>query len=132
MSRELPVLFILFVRDQRKSKEFYAKLLDREPSLDVPGMTEFQISTRTKVGLMPGDGITRVLDYTLPNPNENAEYPRCELYLYVDEPDREYEKALAAGATGVSPGKIRNWGDYVAYCRDFDGNLIAFASTPNP
>lgn len=36
--------FILFVADQTRSTEFYRKLLDKEPVLEVPGMTEFELS----------------------------------------------------------------------------------------
>jgi hypothetical protein len=32
--------FILYVQDQQRSRDLYRVLLDREPMLDVPGMTE--------------------------------------------------------------------------------------------
>jgi len=38
----MEVEFILYVADQEKSKLFYQNLFQLEPSLDVPGMTEFQ------------------------------------------------------------------------------------------
>lgn len=76
---------------------------------------------------MPEDGIVRILDDRVGNPNDHVGAPRCELYLYVDDPDEYYERAVQAGGTGVSRGASRNWGDYVAYCSDGDSNLIAFA-----
>lgn len=124
-SRE--VILILYVRDQQRSAQFYSQLLDTEPSLDVPGMTEIPLTAGSRLGLMPGDGIVRILDQQVNNPNENDSTPRCELYLYVENPDHCYEKALALGGRGISPGAVRNWGDYAAYCADFDGNILAFA-----
>jgi hypothetical protein len=38
------VHFIFYVRDQRNSTAFYSKVLDLEPTLNVPGMTEFNLN----------------------------------------------------------------------------------------
>ena len=45
--------FILYVSNQEQSKLFYKIVFDQEPTLDVPGMTEFTLNTFTKIGLMP-------------------------------------------------------------------------------
>jgi len=121
------LIFIVYVEDQKKSKDFYKALFDTSPVLDVDGMTEFVINDYTRLGLLPGDGIVRVLEGNVDNPNQNTAYPRSEIYLFVDSPETYYEKALSLGARGISEAKQRNWGDYTAYCADFDGNLIAFA-----
>lgn len=121
------MIFIIYVENQEKSRDLYAAIFDSAPVLDVDGMTEFIINEYTRLGLLPGDGIVRVLEGNVDNPNQNTAYPRCELYLYVDDPEAYYEKALAHGARGISEAKIRNWGDYTSYCADFDGNVIAFA-----
>jgi len=36
--------FILYVKDQARSREFYAIVLGMAPRLDVPGMTEFGLA----------------------------------------------------------------------------------------
>ena len=54
------VEFILYVRNQEESKNFYKILLDKEPSLNVPGMTEFLLEENCKLGLMPNDGIGKI------------------------------------------------------------------------
>jgi catechol 2,3-dioxygenase-like lactoylglutathione lyase family enzyme len=46
-------MFILYVRDQQTSRDFYARTLGLEPVLDVPGMTEFQLTDSAILGLMP-------------------------------------------------------------------------------
>ena len=58
--------FILYVSDQGKSKKFYQKTLQLKPVLDVPGMTEFKLSTNTKLGLMPETGIAKIIDGKAP------------------------------------------------------------------
>lgn len=35
--------FILYVADQARSRDFYRTVLATEPTLDVPGMTEFDL-----------------------------------------------------------------------------------------
>ena len=121
------VMFIIYVENQERSKDFYQKILNLNPSLDVPGMTEFELTKDTSLGIMPGDGIVRVLDNKISNANRIKDIPKCELYLFVDNPDECYIRAIEAGGLGVSKGTKRNWGDYVAYCIDLDSNIIAFA-----
>lgn len=51
--------FILYVRDQARSTQFYRAVLDAAPLLEVPGMTELQLSGGAVLGLMPEAGIVR-------------------------------------------------------------------------
>lgn len=125
--RDTHAIFILFVKNQETSRGFYREVLGIEPSLDVPGMTEFAISETAKLGLMPEDGISRILEGRIPHPHLAGGAPRSELYLYVEHPDAYYSRLEAAGGKQVSAGAVRNWGDYVAYGTDPDGHLVAFA-----
>ena len=77
--------FILYVKDQTLSKTFYEQLLKQTPVLDVPGMTEFQLSETCKLGLMPNNGIAQILAENMPHPEEAFGIPRCELYFYVED-----------------------------------------------
>jgi catechol 2,3-dioxygenase-like lactoylglutathione lyase family enzyme len=120
--------FILYVTDQRRSAVFYAALLGREPVLDVPGMTEFELVAGTKLGLMPNDGIARIIRGPLPHPATGAGIPRCELYLLVRDLPNARERAVAAGATAVDAVADRDWGHRVVYYADPDGHVIALAS----
>lgn len=119
--------FILYVADQALSTEFYSAVLNVQPTLNVPGMTEFAIGEETVLGLMPEAGAVRLLGekITAPIPAENS--PRAEIYLIVDEPDALHERALAAGARELSPLQLRDWGHEAAYSLDPDGYLLAFA-----
>ncbi len=121
------IMFILYVKDQEKSKAFYEKVFSCEPTLHVPGMTEFQLLEGISLGLMPEDGIMRILEDKIPNPKNARGVPRSELYVFVNEPDEYYFKLVQAGGTGISKAKLRNWGDYVSYGSDIDGHILAFA-----
>ena len=118
---------ILYVEDQEASREFYEKLFRSPADLHVPGMTEFMLSETCKIGLMPNAGIARILGDKTPHPATGTGIPRCELYLYVDDLELEFQNALDAGAILISPIFKRNWGDWACYVTDPDGHIIAFA-----
>lgn len=120
---------IFYVADQKRSRDFYSSLLAKEPSLDVPGMTEFILSSNLKLGLMPENGIAKFLSDKVPHPSSGNGIPRCELYLLVENSYNFYQYAVSLGAKEISPVSIRDWGDKVGYVSDFDGHIIAFAST---
>lgn len=120
--------FILYVSNQEKSRNFYQILLQQKPSLDVSGMTEFTLNDFVKIGLMPNDGIAKIITPKLPHPTSGIGIPRCEMYLQVDNIESIFEEAKQAGATEISPITLRDWGDYVGYISDFDGHVIALAS----
>jgi predicted enzyme related to lactoylglutathione lyase len=120
--------FILYVSNQEKSRDFYQILLQQKPSLDVSGMTEFTLNDFVKIGLMPNEGIAKIITPKLPHPTSGIGIPRCELYLQVDNIESIFEEAKQAGATEISPITLRDWGDYVGYISDFDGHVIALAS----
>lgn len=121
------VQFILYVADQAKSAAFYRALLGREPVLDIPGMTEFELAQGTKLGLMPEGGIARIISGPLPHPEQGSGVPRCELYLLVDDLEEAMARADAAGAVPVDAAADRDWGHRVAYLADRDGHVIALA-----
>jgi catechol 2,3-dioxygenase-like lactoylglutathione lyase family enzyme len=118
---------IFYVRDQSASCAFYRQVLGRDPSLDVPGMTEFRLNAGCILGLMPERGIKRLLGEAIGDPAAARVAPRAELYLRVERAEASYERALAAGATALSGPLERDWGDVAAYCADPDGHVVAFA-----
>lgn len=119
--------FIIYVKSQASSKNFYAQILLSEPTLDVPGMTEFQLAPGVKLGIMPEAGIAKIICPTMPNPADAAGIPRCELYLKFTDARAVLQRALASGAVLVSELSPRDWGDTVAYVADPDGHILAIA-----
>lgn len=121
------MLFILYVADQKRSRDFYQHLLKQNPSLDEPGMTEFTMKDGSTLGLMPEKAIARILGESAPHPASGRGIPRCEIYLRVENPKLYLNRALAAGARLQSPLQPRSWGDEAAYVADPDGHIIALA-----
>lgn len=118
---------ILYVRDQSLSARFYAAALGAEPTLDVPGMTEFALPGGAVLGLMPEGGITRRLGDAV-DPSRARGVSRAELYLLVEDVDEAHRRALAAGARELSAPIARDWGDRAGYTLDPDGHVLAFAT----
>lgn len=118
---------ILYVENQEISREFYEKIFRKPPDLNVAGMTEFKISDKCILGLMPNMGISKILNHLMPDPSSGKGIPRCELYLYVDDIEYEFENAIKSGAKLISPITDQNWGDRACYFADPDGHIIAFA-----
>jgi predicted enzyme related to lactoylglutathione lyase len=120
--------FILYVHDQERSTAFYTAVLGVEPQLNVPGMTEFRLSTETILGLMPSASIERLLGVAVVDAAPRSGAARAELYLIVEDAESYHRRAVAAGAHELSPLMSRDWGDTVAYSIDADGYVLAFAS----
>ena len=118
---------ILYVKDQARSREFYRLTLGMAPVIDVPGMTEFEVSGTCVLGLMPEKGIKRLLP-NMPDPEKAAGTPRAEVYFTVQDPAAFHERALAAGARELSPLAARDWGDRAAYSLDPDNHVLSFAA----
>lgn len=118
---------ILFVENQEESTRFYSNLFGFEPCLFVSGMSEFNLGNGIKLGLMPNDGIHRLLQPTIQHPKNANGAPTCELYLLVDDVKAIYAHANQIGAKEISPILKRSWGDIACYFQDPDGHLIAFA-----
>ena len=97
--------FILYVADQKASTAFYSLVLDTSPRLDVPGMTEFSLGSRSVLGLMPETSAANLLGHELFKPNRRDNTPRAEIYLIVDDPAAFHERAINAGARELSPLK---------------------------
>jgi catechol 2,3-dioxygenase-like lactoylglutathione lyase family enzyme len=119
--------FILYVKDQARSTAFYSQVLGCQPSLNVPGMTEFNLSENSVLGLMPISGIQRLLGDKLPDPARSTGVPRCEIYLLVSHPFDCHQRAIEAGAVELSGLENRDWGQRAAYSLDPDGHVLAFA-----
>jgi len=52
----------------------------------------------------------------------------CALYMYVDDCDAAFQRALAAGASALHPVATRPWGDQEGLVRDLFGHLWAIAT----
>jgi uncharacterized glyoxalase superfamily protein PhnB len=119
--------FIIYVTDQRQSADFYRKVLGREPIIDVPGITEFPLRDGTILGVMPVTSAAKLIGATHFSESTPQRAPKSELYLVVEDPGSYHARALANGATELSPMQERDWGHRAAYSLDPNGHVLAFA-----
>ena len=119
--------FILYVQDLQRSLEFYRAVLADAPTLVAPGMVEFTLPGGAILGLMPIEGINRLLGESLPIPVKDGGPPKAELYLIMEEASAGHRRALEAGAREISPLLPRDWGHLAAYVQDPDGHVLALA-----
>jgi ribosomal-protein-alanine N-acetyltransferase len=120
---------ILYVADQKKSTKFYSFVLGMAPVLDVPGMTEFKLSDKHILGLMPEDGIKALIGEKLPDPSQASGIPRAEVYFRVNDPKLFLHRAIERGAKELSSLQPRGWGDQAGYVLDLDGHVLVFAES---
>jgi uncharacterized glyoxalase superfamily protein PhnB len=118
---------ILYVKEQQQSTVFYASVLEKQPHLNVPGMTEFILAQNLKLGLMPEAGIAKILMDKTPHPASGNGIPRCELYMRVENVEDVFSRSISVGAREISAIAPRDWGDTVGYVSDPDGHILAFA-----
>jgi len=123
----MAVHIIFYVNDQDRSTGFYQAVLGCDPRLNVPGMTEFELSEGIVLGLMPEKGIKKLLGDSIPDPSKGNRIPRAELYLEVDDAQAYHHRALECGGRECLPLGMRDWGQAVAYSLDIDGYVLAFA-----
>jgi predicted enzyme related to lactoylglutathione lyase len=114
---------ILYVADQGRSRAFYQAVLDNAPSLDVPGMTEFDLGGMT-LGLMPGADIVELVPGVVEGGGQ-----RCELYLRRPEAAALLARVVSAGGRLLSEPQLRPWGETVGYALDPDGHVLAIAQS---
>ncbi len=119
--------YILYVKNQKISAEFYSKLLNQKPIIDEPGMTEFKLNETSILGLMPESGIRKLLENKVETNHSSENKIKAELYLIVDDLETYLKRVLSLNAKFLSEAKIRDWGDRAAYLMDPNNYIIALA-----
>jgi predicted enzyme related to lactoylglutathione lyase len=119
--------FILYVTDQARARDFYRHVLAAEPTLDVPGMTEFDLGGAT-LGLMPAADMVALLDGQV----RAGAGQRCELYLRRGDAAAALARAVDAGGRLLDDLRDRTWGERAGYLLDPDGHVLALAQSGLP
>jgi catechol 2,3-dioxygenase-like lactoylglutathione lyase family enzyme len=115
-------LFILYVTDQARARDFYRHVLAAEPVLDVPGMTEFDLGGAA-LGLMPGADMEALLSGQI----HAGAGQRSELYLRRGDAAAALARAVDGGGRLLDGLRERSWGERVGYLLDPDGHVLALA-----
>lgn len=119
--------FILYVADQARAREFYRYVLAAEPTLDVPGMTEFDVGGAT-LGLMPAADMENYLSGQI----RAGTGQRCEVYLRRSAAAAALDRAVEAGGRLLDGLRDRPWGERVGYLLDPDDNVLGLAVATAP
>ena len=101
--------------NQEKSSKFYEKVLGTKPVLNVPGMTEFELNSECKLGLMPYSGIHNLLGVESTLPDQACKNPNSELYIVVDDPIEYHKRSLNNGGEELSGVQKRDWDHLAGY-----------------
>lgn len=112
---------VLYVADQARARAFYTAVLGDAPTLDVPGMTEFDLGGAT-LGLMPGADMAALVAGIQVGTGQ-----RCELYLRRADASAALGRVAAAGGRVLAQVAPRPWGEQVGYALDPDGHVLALA-----
>ena len=89
---------IIYVDDQERSTNFYSKVLNQEPILNVPGMTEFLLTENTILGIMPSTGIKKLLHDRIDILQPYVRFLKAELYLVVDNLEKYLSRTIKVNA----------------------------------
>jgi lactoylglutathione lyase len=119
---------ILYVGDVAASVDFYGRAFGLKP--------RFVHESGQYAELETGQTALSFASYELADQNvpglsparDDNQPPSFEVCLVTDDVTGAWNRAVEAGATGVSEPETKPWGQQTSYVRDPDGNLIEIAS----
>ena len=116
----------LFVPDVPAALDFYGRAFAMTPKMVHESGQYAELDTGGATLAFAAHALARGvvgLDYAPTVPE--APPPGFEIALQPDDVAAAYHRAVAAGATPVSPPEDKPWGQTVAYVRDHRGVLVA-------
>jgi PhnB protein len=114
-------------RNAAQAIEFYKKALGAEELMRMPGPNGQVMHAEIKIGnsiVMVNDEFP---DWGIRAPQTLGGTP-VSLFLYVNDVDRAYQRAIAAGATAIMEPRDQFWGDRFGKLRDPYGHEWALAT----
>lgn len=122
----------LIVRDPAASLDFYARAFGFTEKLRIPGPDGRVVHAE----MQHQDGVIMIgpeppNSYTSRAPT-SVGAATAGVYVYVEDVDRLFDRATAAGATVMEPLADQFWGDRTCKLRDMDGHIWQFATNKRP
>jgi PhnB protein len=108
----------LSVKDTAKLIDFLKAALGAEEVMRIPGPNGGVMHAEVSIG-----DSRLMLSEVMQNPPSPGSF-----YLYVNDVDALYKRALGAGATSVSPPTDQFWGDRMGTVSDSFGNTWSIAT----
>jgi PhnB protein len=118
----------LVVSDSRKAAEFYQKAFGAETRPFATSPDGKVMHTEVKIGdstVMLNDEFP---DWHVLSPTSTKADTSVTLHLYVEDADKTYAAAVAAGATPTMPLEDQFWGDRYGKVKDPFGHTWAIAT----
>lgn len=119
---------IFYVNDVLKTIRFFEVAFGIQPKFIHESHSYAELGTGETTLAFAAEELGRM---NLPEgfqPNSLKSLPQaCEIAFTTDNPEKIYEKAVKAGATGLSKPQKKPWGQMVGYVRDPSGILIEIA-----
>ena len=122
---------IIYVADVEATVAFYERAFGLERRFVHPsgyaeletGATALAFASHELGAANLPDGYSRTASAHLPF--------GIEIAFVTDDVNAAFERAVAAGALGMSQPRIKPWGQTVAYVRDMNGFLVELCSPMN-
>jgi uncharacterized glyoxalase superfamily protein PhnB len=119
----------LIVKDAAKALEFYHRAFGFARKTAVPApdgrITHAEMTWQEARIILASEGVDQHLGEP---PARSGVVPPVGLYMYCDDVDDFYARAVKAGAKAIAPPEDMFWGDRVCRLSDPDGYAWIFAT----
>ena len=120
----------LIVQDVEKSIEFYKSAfgfeLTKAMKDDNDKITHAELKYHDAIIMIGLEGEFDGEEFKSPATTKHKQY--SFLYLYVDEVDKFFDKAISLGATVINPPMDKAWGDRMCSMADIDDYRWSFGT----
>lgn len=121
---------VIYVADVAAAVDFYRRALGWEPRFydRAAGFAELGADGRLSVA---GDGAGELMMPGAYN-QHGKRVSAVEVAFFSDDVPAAYQRALAAGASPLTPPRVMPWGQTVAYAQAPEGTILGFVTPMRP
>ena len=119
---------IFYVDDVEGTVAFYERAFGLKRKMVMDGEYGELATGATRLAFAARDFVEKSLSIPIQSGGPDRDPPPVEIALVTDDVDRDFQTALAAGATSVRTPVQKPWGQRVAYVRDNNGCLVELCS----
>ena len=119
---------ILYVPDVRATIAFYEAAFGLMPRFLHESNLYAEMETGATTLAFAGEEMAEMNGLAIRPLRAGDLAPAVEIALICDDPQSSWDRAVAAGATPLSPPVGKPWGQLVGYVRDLNGCLVELCS----
>lgn len=119
---------IIYVEDVAATVEFYEKAFALKRRFIHESNLYAEMETGETALAFAGNEMAEANGVKIRRNAVNELAAGFEVVLVSDDPEGDYKKAIAAGASSVKAPQKKPWGQTVAYVSDLNGCLVEIAS----